>query len=102
MIVALLNPNATPEHLGLIPSFLDENDERSAVQQFDANYQHGGGWMPMQKFELLKDDVLKYPGDEPLEPFAMMMFRKERIMMYPHAIVAVIQEDGSFEVARMD
>jgi hypothetical protein len=39
-----------PEELGLLPDFIDQNDPRSAREQFDANYGHGGGWHPIDGF----------------------------------------------------
>lgn len=46
----LFHPKMTPEMLGLIPSFLSESDPRPAREQFDENYQHGGGWRPLPNF----------------------------------------------------
>ena len=34
------------EQLGMLPYFIDPNDPRPAREQLDANYQHGGGWVP--------------------------------------------------------
>jgi hypothetical protein len=34
------------ESLGFIPQFLHADDPRSAAEQIDASYQHGGGWKP--------------------------------------------------------
>jgi len=102
MIVHVLDYRATEDHFGLIPSFLHEDNPAKAVEHLDANYRHGGGWYPMKGFTMLKDNVLQYPGDPPLKPFGYMQLRDERIYIYPHSIVAVIQKDGSFEAARMD
>jgi hypothetical protein len=104
LIVTFLHPAATPEHLGPIPHWLDEDDPRPAAQQLDGHYQHGGGWRPMPKFKM-KDrmtGVLTYPGDQPFRPWAAILFRKEMIFAYDHEIFAILQPDGSFEVARMD
>ena len=76
------------EMLGFLPSFLNENDPRPAAQQFDANYQHGGGWQPMEGWTLADDDMLKYPGDPPQSPLAETRLRDERILFYPHAFVS--------------
>ena len=100
--VFLLNRSVTPDDLGLIPHFLDEDDKRPAAEQFDEQYAHGGGWHPQPGFKLLSGDRLKFPGDPAFEPIAMISFRTERIMIYRYGYVAVIQTDGSFEACRMD
>ena len=64
-----------PEELGFLPSFIDQNDPRCARDQFDANYQHGGGWNPIQG-ATNKHMVLTFPGDPPFEPIAMWPLRR--------------------------
>jgi hypothetical protein len=90
-----------PEMLGFLPMFLSELDERPAAEQFDANYAHGGGWRPNEKWSM-KGEVIQYPGDPALRPVAKTQLRDETILVYPYAFVAVVQKDGSFEIARMD
>jgi hypothetical protein len=101
--VLFLHPRATMDHIGLIPNFLVEEDPRPASEQFDERYNFGGGWRPMSNFKMdPKTFVLKYPGDPTFAPIARIEFRKERIFIYEHAFVCIVQEDGSFSVARMD
>ena len=100
--VLIIQPEITPEHIGFIPYWLDERDPRSASQQLDAHYGHGGGWRPFSGFELRKDNSLKYNGDPVLHPIAMMKLHNETIFMYDHAWVCIIQPDRTFEVCRMD
>jgi hypothetical protein len=45
---------------------------------------------------------IQYPYDKALAAIAEIEFRKETILVFPHAWVCIIQENGSFEVARMD
>jgi hypothetical protein len=90
-----------PDELGFLPLMIDQNDPRPAREQFDSNYQHGGGWHPMPGFKV-KGFVLHYSGDPAYEPIAMWPLRDEMIVVYRYGIVAVFQKDGSFEVARMD
>lgn len=99
MIIRLLHPRATFEHLGFIPSFLDEADPRPAREQFDERYV--SGWWPLPKFKL-DGTTLKYPGDPPLKPYALIEFRDEIILVYEHDLVVIVQPDGGFEGARMD
>jgi hypothetical protein len=102
MMWVLLHPDMTPEHLGLLPGMLNANDERPAREQFDANYQHGGGWHPMKGHVLGPDNSLTYPGDPPLSPLAFTLLRDEQIVFYDCSWVVIIQPDRTFEVCRMD
>jgi hypothetical protein len=45
---------------------------------------------------------LAYPGDPIFKPIAACFMRNETILLYEHDVVAIVQEDGTFEVARMD
>lgn len=100
MIWEQLNPKAHGDHLGFIPSFLDEHDLRTAREQFEANYI--GGWRPMRGFHLYNGNVLKYSNDPPLKPLFTARFRDEKIFVYLYGWVMVKQADDSWEVARMD
>lgn len=90
--------------LGYIPGFVSEDDPRPVKEQFQTAYAHGGGWNPMQGWEVVDDRIkkIKYPGDPALEPVAMADCREELICVYPHAWVGIFQKDGSFEIARLD
>jgi len=92
------------EDLGLLLTWLNPNDPRPAREQFDENYQHGGGWRPFGEgqWTLGMDCLLTYPGDPPYKPIAGIKFRKEMVLFYRHSLVAIRQLDGTFEVARMD
>lgn len=89
-------------NLGLLPNFLSEDDPRSAKEQLNENYAHGGGWLPMEGFKLTSRGRLSYPGDPPLRALAVTKLRHEAIVLFEHEFVAIIQPDGTFEVARMD
>ena len=100
-VTVVLDKNATPNEIGFIPSFLDENDQRSAREQLDANYQHGGGFCPLEKYK--RDGLtLLYPGDPPMKPLAMCLMRNEMVLIYQFGFVAIMQPGGEFVVARMD
>jgi hypothetical protein len=108
IIVQLLHPDVGPDVFGEVPEFLDPTDPRPAREQFNERYAHGGGWRPMKGWRLSKDNVLQYSygdsgGEEPpLRPLAQTKLRKELIVLYEHSWVAIIQEDRTFEVSRMD
>lgn len=95
-----LVPDFRVEWLGIMPAFLDENDPRSAREQFAAKY--CGGWSPSVRARITSDHVMQYPGDPDSPPLARTKFREETIVFYEYSFVAVIQPDGSAEVARMD
>lgn len=97
----LIHPRATFDMLGYIPNFIAADDPRKAREQFDANYEYGG-WKPNPGFKKGADDSIRYPGDPALPPVAQFKLRDERVVYYPNAIVAIIQADGGFEVARLD
>jgi hypothetical protein len=102
MNIILIHPKATPDSAGYLPDFLNEADPRPAREQFNTNYKYGG-WRPMQDFTLNRRTfALTYPGDPPILPLVALLFRKELITVYESDIVAIIQSDGTFEVARMD
>lgn len=89
--------------LGLIPSFLNEADERPAREQLDACYGHGGGWRPFPGFIVnAATRTLLYKDDPPLHWVAATSLREETIVIYQHAWVMVIQPDNSYEISRMD
>jgi len=98
----LLLKGGTPDHVGLIPNMLDQDDPRPVKEQLDAGYQHGGGWRPMSKFKQLKDGTAVYPGDPPMPPRAMIHVKDEIVIIYDYGFVAIVQKDGGFEIARMD
>ena len=90
-----------PEDWGFIPSFLDNNDPRPAVEQFDDRYV--AGWHPFEGFTFDKEPMtLSYPGDPPYKAISVIQFRKELIVLYPSGWVQIIQPDGTWQVSRMD
>ena len=86
---------------GFIPSFLSENNPKTAIQQLNDG-QPGG----QNKFEGFKFDperkLLTYPGDPPMKVMSELHFKNDIIMLFPHAWILVLQPDGKWEVARCD
>lgn len=104
MIWHLVHPRATPDMLGYVPDYVREDDPRSAREQFNAR--QPGGWRPMKGFTI-KEKELVYgtavaPDNPPRPLIAVTKLRDETIKFFNGAWVAVIQADGSFEVARLD
>jgi hypothetical protein len=85
--------------VGFIPTFLRDDDPRTAREQFNANYI--SGWRSVTGFKR-NGTTLTYPGDPPLKPYCVILFHDEEIYVYPHAWVMVVQKDGTFEICRMD
>ena len=103
--VLLVDPRCTLDHVGFIPTFLDEDDPRPAAEQFNERYMAvGGGWRPQKGFTVRDGrPTLYYPGDPPPEPLAVMTLHgAETIFIYRYGYVAIFQDDGSFEACRMD
>jgi hypothetical protein len=100
----ILDSGMSIADLGYLPGYLSENDPRSVKEQLHSGYRQGGGWRPLEKFGLspAPDYLLLYPGDPPLRPWAQAALRGEMILVYPGDWVLILQQDGSFEVARMD
>lgn len=99
---AYLHPQMTPEALGLLPEFFSDADPRPAAEQLDAAYAHGGGWNPMSGWTMGPGYDMSYPGDPVYRALAVAQLRDETILFYPYAWVAIVQADGSFEMARVD
>lgn len=97
-----LHPDVLLGNFRFIRAMLDNDDPRPAREQFDAHYQHGGGWRPMNGLTLGKDKCLHSPGDPPIHPLAAMLLHKdEYIIIFEHDIVAIVRGE-SFEACRMD
>jgi hypothetical protein len=91
------------DDLGFLADFVSESDPRSAVEQFDDNYAHGGGWFDYVGLTLDHDTyALKHSGDPDMHPIFMSILRDELILVYPLSWVVVVQPDQSYRAARLD
>lgn len=88
------------DSLGFLPDFLAINDPRPAREQFEERYRFGG-WRPMKGWKL-DGTKLRYPGDPAFKLLACSQLRDETIYLFESAWVVIVQQDGSFEVSRMD
>lgn len=96
------NPAMTDEHLGIIPHFISIFDERPVAVQIDENYSHGGGWRKANGFTMDADGTIQYKGEKPLPVLAEAKLRDETLRFYDYAWFAIVQSDGTFEIARLD
>lgn len=94
------------EVAGLLPMMFNEYDERSAREQADANYQHGGGWRKFDGFIFYDKEpgyaFISYQGDPDTLELSRAQLRDETIILFEHSWVAIVQPDGQYEIARMD
>lgn len=99
----LKHPRATQEMLGFLPEFWSEHNPASAKEQANRSYAHGGGWQQFKGFQMAGDfKSIRYPGDPPMPLIAQAKLRNETILLFDCAWVAIVQEDGSYEICRMD
>jgi hypothetical protein len=91
------HPRVTQEVLGYLPGFLSVNDPRPAREQLAAAY----GWSPFAGFTMTERG-LEYPGDPTMPLLAEAKLRDEVVRLYDCSWVAIVQPDGSYEIARMD
>ncbi len=102
---ALIDKRMTMDHLGAIPLLISQDDPRPLKEQIDDNYAFGGGWRcgGFGKFAFDQATATaKYPGDCPMKPLARFLCRDETLYFYDHAIVAVVDAQGTAEFSRMD
>jgi hypothetical protein len=99
-VVSALPPEEALALLGYIPDFLDETDPRPAKEQIDDRYI--GGWMPQPGWTIGPDGSFRYPGDPPMVPQVSIEFNGELLLLLRYSFLAIVQRDGSFEVARLD
>lgn len=97
------HPEADVEMLGFVPMFFDDTDPASARDQINMNYSHGGGWQPFPGIRAAVDFMsLHFPGDPPYVALYETRLRDERIILYDHKWLAIIQPDHTYEIARVD
>ena len=110
-MIAIIDPtehyeNVPPERLieaiGILPHWVDNNDPRSAKEQFQQKYQFGCCEMPGGTVD--ENGVYNYPEDPPLYPFYSLERDNEMIYFYNYAMVAVVLKDEARTtyVTRMD
>jgi hypothetical protein len=94
-----------PADLGFLPEILLPEDKRPVREQLNDRYAHGGGYRPFSgKFRLDRMTmILRYPGDPPFRPGAMIQIGDEKVFFYPQgAWLLILQPNGDWEVTRVD
>ncbi len=98
---------ATFDDFGILPEFFDEADPRPAKEQLHERYAHGGGFIPFNGFKLEVDVEgqfsLAYPEDPAMvEIGRAKLHERETIVLFTSSWLAIIQEDGTHVVCRVD
>lgn len=93
--------------LGYLPSFFLLNDPRPAAEQLSERYAHGGGWLPLHGFEVMLNTQpdfwrITYPGDPAYFALAYCQLREEKIILFEHEWLMILQPDGSWGITRVD
>lgn len=96
-----------PESLGLLPQFFLLDDPRPAAEQINERYAHGGGWSPFKGFEAViigdpRGWRITYPGDPPYFALAFCELRNEIVILFQREWLMVVQEDGTWQITRVD
>ena len=103
MKTIIRHPYATIEMAGFIPAWLSESSKPIRDQLNDGYI--WGGFRHFSGFSIdPSTDELLYPGDPPTIPLIEWQFdsHPQRVILYQHSWVAIIEPDGTFEVCRMD
>lgn len=87
-------------HLGRLPSFIDGVSTAKTWEQITKHT----SWEPFLpgSWELTADDYLIYASLPPLAPAAMAYHLGEKILVYPHGFVCIVQLNQDYTVARID
>lgn len=86
-----------------IAEFITPASPDPAYRQLDINYPKWKVWGPSEEgggWELLPDDYLYSPTLGTLIPAAMAWLRSEKILVYKHSLICIVQPDDSFTVGR--
>lgn len=98
---------------GMLPSWCDDKDPRPAKEQINEHYSWAGGWQKFDGFTLVNakkrgEARLEYPGDPSAREVSRAWLEaggqrkgRETLILFTSDWVAVVQEDGSYEIARI-
>lgn len=120
-MLQLCDPEGRPRFtnmavVGILPDLLNVYDPRPVKDQLNETYDHGGGWRPIKGFTLKavapglpveSRDVLAkltahFPNDPPFREVSRTIMGDELLVLFECDFMAIIQRDGSFEMARVD
>jgi len=96
------------EALGMIPAWIDPNQEDPLWYQVHENYAHGGGWRDYDGFTVERGSggrryVLSHAGDPDMREIARLQTASEVLVMFPYSWVLWQNlDDGETKIARID
>ena len=96
-----------PQRAGHLPQIIINRDARSAQEQVNARYQHGGGWRSVEGFKLgwprADEYSLNYEGEEPLREVSRALFHGTQVLvLFKYSYLAIVEADKLIDVSRID
>lgn len=90
------------DELGWVPMLVSADDPRPAKEQIHESNADAGGWVPFHGFRMFANGNLQYPADPEIQLIAQAKLRDETLRFYQYDWIAILQSDGSFEIARVE
>ena len=87
---------------GYIPSWVADGDYTNYPLQEALDLQYNFGLFEIEGGTVNKEGIFQYEGDPDQYPLIKMNRGAEILFMYPHAIVAIVNEKGETFITRMD
>lgn len=98
----MLKEGVSYHDLGLVYYWFSLGDDTPTRDLIDRHYKQGGGFNEIDGFTLSDNNCLQYPGDPVLEPLAQLRRGPELVVFYDFALLAIIQQDRTFQVTRVN
>jgi hypothetical protein len=99
----LVHPRATFDMLGYVPGFIDISSDAPLRDQINAGYV--SGWhRSASEWVRISNTLQGHPEDPPFPMIARYRHQPtgELLEFYTSCYTAIVQPDGTFEVARLD
>jgi hypothetical protein len=96
------------DDLGFLPLIIASDWDLPAAEQIAQNYAHGGGYRPRPGFGLVAGKMgqalLQHAGDPDIRERSRLYlpYSDELCILFEHDFLAIVQDDGSFAVTRVD
>ena len=96
-----VSPDRIIESLGILPYWIDPNDERTFKEQLEERY--AIPLMGLKGVTIDSTGVYHYPEDPPSYPVAMYAGPKETVYFYRYAFVGIVNNETKTSfLTRMD
>jgi len=93
---------------GFVPQMLNEADPMPLWEQIHNSYAHGGGWVDMPQFELIKggantEFVIQYPCDPKMYELGRIVRGDEYLALFDYSFMLWFNAaTGEKKIARID